>query len=241
MGYRGCVGQEGKSHCFGVDRSAALREIRSIFGFTCRSVSVRDWAYRARAAIQQAMDRRLASAALLSGLLGCVSDVSAIVPNAPLVDASGAVVDARSLSRSARLTVFVFFSAHCRCVDAHDARLRALEGGYGPQGVQFIMVDSEVTATVENDAAEGRRRGYRFPFVVDRSAKLARAVGAASAAYVVVSDAEGRVQYRGGIDSDRVSLHEDATFFLRDALDDLLAGRPPRVREGKALGCALAE
>jgi hypothetical protein len=55
----------------------------------------------------------------------------------------------------------------------------------------------------------------------------------------VVLDGEGRVRYRGGIDSDRTHLHEDATPFLRLALDDLLAGRPPRVAEGKTLGCSL--
>ena len=34
-------------------------------------------------------------------------------------------------------------------------------------------------------------------------------------------------------------LHDDAQSFLRDAVEDLIAGREPRVAEGKALGCAL--
>jgi hypothetical protein len=47
------------------------------------------------------------------------------------------------------------------------------------------------------------------------------------------------VHYRGGIDSDRIHLHDDRTPYLEQALDDLLAHREPRVAEGKSLGCAL--
>jgi hypothetical protein len=55
----------------------------------------------------------------------------------------------------------------------------------------------------------------------------------------VVLDREGHVLYRGGIDSDKQRLHSDATPFLRNALDDLLAGRAPLRPEGKTLGCVL--
>jgi hypothetical protein len=55
----------------------------------------------------------------------------------------------------------------------------------------------------------------------------------------VVLDAQGRLRYHGGIDSDRSHLHDDAQPYLGDALVDLLSGRSPRVAEGKTLGCAL--
>jgi hypothetical protein len=161
------------------------------------------------------------------------------LPSAPLSEESGAVVDATALATSARFTAFVFFSSHCHCLDAHDARLRELDALYAPRGVAFVMVDSEAGGEAARDAAEARRRGYRFPIVVDRGAVFADAMGAAYATYTVVVDPTGRVRYRGGIDSDRIHLHDDATFYLRDAFDDLLAGNDVRRPEGKALGCAL--
>jgi AhpC/TSA family len=139
----------------------------------------------------------------------------------------------------ARLTVLVFFSRHCHCLDAHEPRLRALALAYGPRGVAFSMIDSETGATVERDAAEARARGYPFPILVDGGARLAGRLGARYATYAVVLDAGGRVRYRGGIDTDKTHLTDDATPYLENALDDLLAGRAPRVAEGKALGCAL--
>ena len=161
------------------------------------------------------------------------------VPSAPLEDPHGPPRDAAALARSARFTVFVFFSARCPCQSAHDARLRELHARYAPRGVAVYAVDSEVSASPERDAEEAQRRGYPFPILVDRGARLAASLGADYATYSVVVDAGGRVRFRGGIDSDRSHLREHPATYLADALDDLLAGKEPRRAEAKALGCAL--
>jgi hypothetical protein len=135
--------------------------------------------------------------------------------------------------------VIVFFSPDCRCLDVHEPRLRALFDAYHPRGVQFLMVDSEARGSLERDAFEAQRRGYPFPILGDRGARLAEALGAEYATYSVVVDGSGRVRYRGGIDTDKTHLHDDATPYLKDALDDLLADHEPRVAAGKALGCSL--
>jgi AhpC/TSA family len=150
-----------------------------------------------------------------------------------------AVVDPATLPTRAPWTVLVFFSPTCHCLERHEARLRALYDAYHPRGVQFLMVDSEVRGSPERDEAEARRRGYPFPIMQDRGAGLADRLGAQYATYSVVLDEQGHIRYHGGIDSDRDHLHDDATPFLGNALDDLLAGHAPRVAEGKALGCAL--
>ncbi|HLK37044.1 MAG TPA: redoxin family protein [Polyangiaceae bacterium] len=161
------------------------------------------------------------------------------VPNAPLVGPNGHSVGVRGLSELAPLTVLVFFSPDCDCLRAHEARLRTLAGAYAARGVQVFMVDSETRASRAKDAAEGKRRGYPFPILIDHGARVADAVGAEYASYAVVLDSSGRIRYRGGMDSDKLRLHDDATPYLRNALDDLLAGKEPRTPEGKALGCAL--
>jgi peroxiredoxin len=140
---------------------------------------------------------------------------------------------------SSRLTVLFFFADHCPCQAAHDARLRDLYALYHPRGVDIFAVDSEVRATRDRDAAEAAKRGYPFPILLDRGGALARRVGAEYATETFVVDAQGTVRYHGGIDSDKRALHADATPFLQNALDDLLADRPPRRVESKALGCAL--
>jgi len=136
-------------------------------------------------------------------------------------------------------TVVIFFSADCHVLAAHDDRLRKLVTDFGSSRVHFLAVDSEVGADIERDRAIAGERRYPFPILVDRGADLARSLGAAYAGHTVIVDHTGAVRYRGGIDSDRVRLRDDATAYVADALTDLLAGKTPRVAESKSLGCAL--
>ncbi len=139
----------------------------------------------------------------------------------------------------AKLTVVEFFSIHCPCQAQHDERLRALAQAYASQGVTFVAVDSEVGASVARDRNEAARRAYPYPILIDDHGTVARALDADYATYSVLVDHEGQVLYSGGIDSDKSHLHDDATFFLRDAIDDTLAERPVKRKEAKALGCSL--
>ena len=138
-----------------------------------------------------------------------------------------------------RFTVLVFFSKHCHCLAAHDERLRRMYARYRLSGVQFFAVDSEVTADVARDREEAEQRSYPFPILIDPMGRLARTLGVLSAGHAVVLNGRGEVAYEGGIDSDKVHLHDDATPFLSNALDDLLADRAPRVAVTDTPGCAL--
>lgn len=178
--------------------------------------------------------------ALTPAFTGCVrSGPPPEVPSTTLVATSGPSVDASRLVAGAPLTVFVFFSRECHCLTQHDGRLKDLYAAYHPRGVDFVMVDPEVRATPAIDAAEAEKRGYPFPIFLDPGARLADALGAKYASYTVIVNAHGEVLYRGGIDSDKTHLRASATPYLRNALDDLLAGHAPRQPEAKTLGCSL--
>ncbi|MDB4934297.1 MAG: putative secreted protein [Labilithrix sp.] len=155
-----------------------------------------------------------------------------------LVDTKGGAATLPDDLARAKLTVVVFYSEHCPCFRVHEARLLELERAYAAHGVRMLLVDSEVSATTERDARAAAERGLPA-IAIDPGAKLADALAADYATYTVVLDARGRVRYRGGIDSDKDRLRDDTKTYLRDALDDLVAGREPRIAEGKALGCAL--
>lgn len=171
-------------------------------------------------------------------LAGCASRPAPATAVA-LTSSGGAARAYRDLVAAAPYTVFVFVSADCPCLDAHLERLREIATAYRARGVQFVAVDSEVGATTERAAAEAARFELPFPVMIDAGAHLANALGAEFATYTVVVDRSGEVHYRGGIDSDKRRLHSDTIPYLRDALDDLLAGKAPRRAEGKTLGCSL--
>jgi hypothetical protein len=181
--------------------------------------------------------------ALLCFVCGCGAAAHAgdfgRVPSLRLEGTGNETTDALGLVESAPLTVFVFFSPECHCLAQHEGRLRALHERYRARGVRFVMVDSEVRGSPARDHEEAERRAYPFPILYDRHARLADSLGAEYATYSVVVDRTGRVRYRGGIDSDKTHLHDSATPYLEDAIDDLLGGLAPRLAEGTTLGCAL--
>lgn len=177
--------------------------------------------------------------ALGASLLACAAvRAPSALPSLSLLDTAGGVTRLPDDLARSPLTVVVFYGDHCPCFRVHEARLRDLSREVLPRGVRVILVDSEISASVERDERAATERGLPA-IALDPGARLADALGADYATFSVVLDANGRVRYRGGIDSDKERLHEDATPYLRDALEDLLAGRDPRVPEGKALGCAL--
>jgi peroxiredoxin len=176
--------------------------------------------------------------AIASAACGHSGAVGVTLAASPLPGTDGAT-HAVQPGGDTRLTVLVFFADHCPCQAAHDGRLRDLYALYHPRGVDIFAVDSETDATAERDASEAAKRAYPFPILIDHGGALARRVGAVYATETFVIDRSGTVRYHGGIDSDKRRLHEDAIPFLRDAMDDLLAQRPLRRTESKALGCAL--
>lgn len=183
---------------------------------------------------------RFRAAALAAAVLGaaCATAKGPVTaPDLTLRDADGR--PHQLVDGVAKLTVVEFFSPRCPCQAQHDDRLRAVAADYGPRGVRVIAVDSEVGAGAARAREEAERRRYPFPILVDPGGAAANALAASYATYAVVVDREGRILYAGGIDSDKYHLTDDATPFLRDALDDALAGRPIRRPYGKTLGCAL--
>ncbi|MBN9167880.1 MAG: redoxin domain-containing protein [Myxococcales bacterium] len=171
-------------------------------------------------------------------LVACEARSPVRAPSMSVVDTNGTRTSLPGDLARSKLTVVVFYADRCPCFRAHEERIRELSRTYASRGVAFLLVDSEVGATMERATAAVRERDLP-PIAIDPGGRLAGALGAEYATYSVVLDPNGEVLYRGGIDSDKNRLTDEPQEYLREALDDLLAGREPRRKEGKTLGCAL--
>jgi hypothetical protein len=161
------------------------------------------------------------------------------MPDVTLVGTDGQSRPMRAVLKQAKTTVLVFFSTHCDCQKAHDATLAQLSKEFSGQGVQFFMVDSEAGSSLEIDKSESQARHYPFPVLRDEKGVLSQAFEAQFATTTVVLDANGRVHYRGGIDSSRKEANASTRPFLQQALQSISQGQEPVVAEPKALGCYL--
>jgi hypothetical protein len=121
--------------------------------------------------------------------------------------------------------------------------MNALQQDYGPRGIQLLAINSndphlypdESAARMVERAAED---GYAFPYLIDHGQRVARDYGATCTFHVFVLDRVRRLRYRGRFDDSRLAATVTSND-LRDALDDILAGRPVEVPETRPFGCSL--
>lgn len=161
------------------------------------------------------------------------------VPDLVLEGTNGRSYALQRAVKEATFTVFVFFSASCPCMASHDEGLVSLAKAEQPKGVQFFMVDSEVGDALERGRGEATRRQYPFPILADPQARLAQAWGAQFATTTVIVDSEGKVRYRGGIDTARRHPLSAGQAYLLNALSALHEGKSPDPAETKSFGCYL--
>jgi peroxiredoxin len=139
--------------------------------------------------------------------------------------------------------VVVFSCNHCPYVQAFEARMVAVQRDYAAKGVQLVAINSNDEQDYPEDdvahmVARAREQGYNFPYLRDADQKVASAYGAVCTPHVLAFDAQRKLRYQGRIEDGR-DAKDTTRRDLREALDDLLAGREVRVPETPAFGCSV--
>jgi len=155
-------------------------------------------------------------------------------------------VDGRSYSLAdfadVKLLIVVFSCNHCPYVVGSEDRMNDLVADYAAKGVAMVAINSNETEGHPTDSLEhivqrARDKGFKFPYVRDHSQDTARAYGALRTPHFFVFDADRKLRYTGRMDDNPMEPGKETTHELRDALDDLLAGRNVRTPLTNPLGC----
>lgn len=138
--------------------------------------------------------------------------------------------------------VIVFTKRDCPLVQRYAPKLKALDEAYRERGVQFLALNVGAGDSVTEVAWQAVQADWALPVGKDFDGAAAQALGATRTPEALVLDAEQRLVYRGRIDDQlRLSgtrpgaVRED----LREALDDVLAGREVRVSQTPVDGCLI--
>jgi peroxiredoxin len=163
-------------------------------------------------------------------------------PGAQLPDTDGAT-HSLGPQDAAPATVIVFTCNHCPYALAWHERLVDAARDYADRGVRFLMVNSNDAERYPRDSyaamqARVAEEDWPFPYLHDESQQVARDFGAQTTPDVFVLDQAGTLRYRGAPDAD----HSDPGLraaWLREALDDLLAGREVARPQTEPVGCSV--
>ncbi len=196
----------------------------------------------------------LASSIVCSGLAAAEHPILPL--GSPLPDFRLPGVDGHEYTpadfAAAPVLVVVFTCDHCPTAQAYQERLKKLVAEYKPRGVGFIAINPNNAEAVRLDElgytdvsdsfAEMKIRAayahFNFPYVDDGPTEtVAAKFGPVATPHVFIFDRSRHLQFEGRIDdSEREDLvkHHDT----RDAIEALLAGREPAVRQTRVFGCS---
>ncbi|KAA0139039.1 redoxin domain-containing protein [Gimesia chilikensis] len=156
-----------------------------------------------------------------------------------LPTAQGKVVEL-SAEPESKATVVCFLGAECPLARLYGPKLNEMQAAYAAQGVQFIGVNSNQQDSLEDVKQYVKRYEISFPMAKDYNNEVADRFHAVRTPEVFVLDQQLTVRYRGRIDNQYlpgISRAETTTHDLKNALDQLLAGKPVEVSETKPNGC----
>ncbi|MBI3552199.1 MAG: thioredoxin family protein [Elusimicrobia bacterium] len=168
--------------------------------------------------------------------------------NTPAPDFSLKATDGKTYALKdfspAKALVVIFSCNHCPYVVAYEDRMIAIQKDYAAKGARFAVINSNDAVNYPDDSfpemvKRAKAKGFNFPYLFDESQSVAKAYGATNTPHLFVFDAQRKLAYTGKIDDNWENANAAKQQYLRDALDDLSAGKAPRVAQTHAIGCTI--
>ena len=138
-------------------------------------------------------------------------------------------------------TVIMFICNHCPYVVQIKPGLIQIAHDYQNKGVKFIGINANDSANYPDDAPELMpQESYPFPYLFDATQAVAKTYDAACTPDCYVFDSSMALAYRGQFDDARPGNDLPVTGqSLREAIDDLLAGKTPSAIQKPSIGCSI--
>lgn len=140
-------------------------------------------------------------------------------------------------------TVDLFVATDCPIANGYAPEIERLHQTYQAKRISFRLVFPDRDLTEETVRCHLADYGLTLPFTIDRDHALVKRASATTTPEAVIFDPEGRVLYQGRIDNRYSDLGDRrgtvTEFYLRDALDAILAGKKPSVARTEAIGCLI--
>jgi peroxiredoxin len=146
---------------------------------------------------------------------------------------------------AAKVLVVGFTCNHCPYVIGSEDRMIRLASQFSAKGVAFVTINSNETDNHPTDSFDhmverAREKHFPFPYLRDESQDVAAAYGALRTPHFYLFEKSGpgwALRYTGRMDDNPRVPGQETTHELRDAIDDVLAGRKPRVELTNPIGC----
>lgn len=169
-------------------------------------------------------------------------------PAFTLTDTNG---QERSLSElQGKFVVLEWFNNDCPFVGKHygSGNMQRLQADYAGRGVVWLTIVSSAAgkqghmSPAQGNMIMQQRQSHQTAMLLDEDGKVGRSYAAKTTPHLFIINPEGALIYTGAIDNmpsaDQADIPK-ATNYVRQALDEALAGKPVSAAETKPYGCSV--
>lgn len=140
--------------------------------------------------------------------------------------------------------IVIFSCNHCPYVQAYENRMIQIQKDYQSKGVEIIAINSNEDKGYPEDSFENMKKraaeqNFNFLYLRDEDQSVARAYDATHTPELFLFDENRKLAFHGKIDDNWQEPNRVQNHYLRNALDELLAGREISVPETFTIGCTI--
>lgn len=143
-----------------------------------------------------------------------------------------------------KLLLVIFSCNHCPYVRAYERRIITLQNDYAEKGLQIVAINSNDASRYPEDSFEEMVKraseiGFNFPYLYDENQEAALKYGASHTPELFLFNEERKLVYIGKIDDNWQEPEKVRSNYLRNAIEEVLAGKDVSVPETYAIGCTI--
>lgn len=140
--------------------------------------------------------------------------------------------------------IVIFSCNHCPYVQAYEDRIKQIQDDYKDKDVIVVAINSNEDKNYPDDSFENMKKRateqkFNFLYLRDEDQSVARAYDATHTPEIFLFDNERKLAFHGKIDDNWQEPNRVQNHYLKNALDELLAGKEISVPETFTIGCTI--
>lgn len=142
-----------------------------------------------------------------------------------------------------KLLIVIFSCNHCPYVQAYEERIKLIQEDY-KNDLQIVAINSNDDVTYPEDSFEemkkrSKHKKFNFPYLRDETQEVAKAYDATHTPEIFLFNEERKLIFHGKIDDNWQDEKNVRSKYLRNAIDEYLAGKNISVPETFTIGCTI--
>jgi len=163
-------------------------------------------------------------------------------PDFNLLSVDGSKYSLHSFAEK-KAIVIVFSCNHCPYAQAYEDRIIQIQKDYS-DNLQVVVINSNDDIGYPEDSFENmkersKNKNYNFPYLRDDTQGVAKAYDASHTPEIFLINEKRELVFHGKIDDNWQEPSSVKASYLRNAIDELLAGKEISVPETFTIGCTI--